>query len=569
MIFIKSLSPIFNILRSQCRFMKLNIWLYYSILIIFLVSCKKKDSTVTDPNNSPIEYTYNQSYSNAPIIFSDFTKNISDNDLNTKQFLKPLWTTMGSVFNLQDSKKSNSWVGITVPIVNDFNNDGYQDLFISFMGSENESIPFKLFLYDLVEKKLLDKSNLINENIGQSFNRRAMCADLNGDKILDFVCVSHPEAVNMDLSYFDIILSEGGKWKQKRIKVVSRFKGEGYYHGFALGDLDNDGDVDIVTSMWHNPSQGITSYMNDSKGNFVEKKAIVLSGDNLLDETMSFTQELSDINNDNCLDLIYWGTLNTYIKFGNCDGTFGGSYLKLNQRFSWDYKFTDLNQDGLKDLVIFYSENERKIVLYQNVGTSTKPSFSKTKEIPVNFYTSYIDLKDLNNDGKIDILPMKFLDGNIDQNFTDGKTVGFFPNNEILLGQGGFNFQPKNYPILTPIEAIKFDLTSKKLQWTTTHLTNVDNPFQIPMTYQNLRGEIKDWIIYLSSSPIVNPSSSQVKKLSVPMNQIEKDAIGNNTFNYLYAIQNELLPITYIRVSYIDSNGLESNLSYEIKIERK
>jgi hypothetical protein len=89
------------------------------------------------------------------------------------------------------------------------------------------------------------------------------------------------------------------------------------------------------------------------------------------------------------------------------------------------------------------------------------------------------------------------------------------------------------------------------------------------MSYQNLRGEIKDWTIYLSSSPIVNPSSSQVKKISVPMNQIEKDAIGNNTFNYLYAIQNELLPITYIRVSYIDSNGLESNLSYEIKIDRK
>jgi len=542
---------------------------FFSSLIILSFACKKNSPEVTSQTKLPIEHTYSQSYSSSPMIFADFAKNTLADDLNTKQFLKPLWTTMSSVFNLEASKKSNSWIGITVPIVNDFNNDGYQDLFLSFMGSENESIPFKLFLYDIVEKKLVDKSNLISENIGQSFNRRAMSADLNGDKILDFVCVSHPEAGSMDLSYFDIILSEGGKWKQKRIKVVSRFKGEGYYHGFALGDIDNDDDVDIVTSMWHNPSQGITSYMNDGKGNFVEKKAIILSGDNLLEENMSFTQELSDINNDNCLDLIYWGTLNTYIKFGNCDGTFGGSYLKLNQRFSWDYKFIDLNQDGLKDLVIFYSENERKIVLYQNIGTSTKPSFSKINEILVNFYTSYIDIKDLNNDGKMDIVPMIFFDGNVDQNFTDGKTSGFFPKNQILLGQGGFNFQAKNYPILTPIESINLNSTSKKLQWTATHLTDVDNPFQNPMSFQNLRGEIKEWIIYLSSTSIANPSSSQVKKITVPMNSIEKESIGNNTFNYFFPIQSELLPVTYIRVGYVDSNGIENNLSYEIKIDRK
>lgn len=538
-------------------------------IIILFSSCKKNDSPIVSQNNSPVEYTYSQTYSTSPLVFADFGRNTLANDLNMKQFLTPLWTTTGSILNLEDIKKSNSWVGITISLVNDFNNDGFQDLFISFMSSENESVPFKLFLYDAVDKRLVDKSSLITDNIGQPFNRRAMCADLNGDKILDFVCVSHPESGNNDLSYFDVVLSEGGGWKQKRIRAVSRFKGEGYYHGFALGDVDKDNDIDIVTSMWHNSNQGISSFLNDGKGNFVEKKAIILSGDNLLEENMSFTQELNDINNDNCLDLIYWGTQNTYIKFGNCDGTFGGRYLKLDQRFSWDYKFIDLNQDNLKDLVIFYSNNDRKIIFYQNVGSTFNPSFSKVKEIQVNFYASYIDIKDINNDGKLDILPMKFFDGNVDQNFTDGKTSGFFPKNEILFGQGGFNFQIKNYPILTPIEAINLNLTSKKLQWTTTHLTEVDNPFINPMSYQNLRGDIKDWIIYLSSSPIVNPNSSQVKKITVPMNTVEKEAVGNNTFNYQFPIQNELLPMNYIRVGYIDSNGIESNLSYEIKIDRK
>jgi hypothetical protein len=546
---------------------------YFFILLFTAISCTKKaeETTVEIKNPAPVvvTYTYTQAVSTSPMVFLGNTKNIISTDFNLNQYLSPIWSNMGMLFSLESLKKANTWIGITTTLVNDFNNDGFQDLFISFMGSENESIPFKLFLYDINEKKLVDKSDFILENIGQSFNRKAMCADLNGDKILDFICVSHPEANNMDLSYFDVVMSEGQKWKQKRIKLASRLKSEGYFHGFSIGDVDNDKDVDIILGMWHNPKQGITTFLNDGKGDFIEKKSIIMSGDNLPEENMSFTQELSDINNDNCLDLIYWGTQNTYIKFGNCDGTFGGNYLKLNQSYSWDYKFVDLDQDNLKDLIIFYSENTRKIIFYKNQGSITKPTFSKINELSVDFFTSYIDLKDINNDGKIDIIPAKFFDGNIDPNFTDGKTSGFYPKNSILLGQGGFNFISKVYPILTPIEAINFDLTSKKISWVSTFLPNVDNPFLNPLTMDNLRGDVNNWVIYLSSTPIVNVNTSQVKRILIPHSTIEKQLVASNTFNFSYLIEKELLDVSFIRIGYLDNNGVESSLSYEVKIERK
>ncbi len=546
--------------------------LYQFALVFVIASCTKQvenpiiDNKVPTPP-TPVTYTYTQTYSTSPMLLLGSVKNISSTDLNLNQYLNPIWNNRGMLFNLESVKKTNSWVGVTTTLVNDFNNDGFQDLFISFMGSENESIPFKLYLYDQIEKKLVDKSDLISENIGQSFNRKAMCADLNGDKILDFICVSHPEANNMDLSYFDIIISEGQKWKQKRLKVASRLKSEGYYHGFAIGDVDNDKDIDIVLAMWHNPTQGITTFLNDGKGAFVEKKSIVMSGENLPEENMSFTQELSDINNDNNLDLIYWGSQNTYIKFGNNDGTFGGSYLKLNQSFSWDYKFVDLDQDNLKDLIIFYSDNIKKVIFYKNQGTSTKPSFSKISELNVDFFSSYIDLKDVNNDGKIDIVPVNFFDGDIDQNYTDGKTSGYYPKNTVLLGQGGFGFSSKVYPILTPIEAINFDATSKKLSWVTTFLPNVDNPFLTPLTMDNLRGEVNNWVIYISNTPIHNLSNS--KRILVPNTTIERQITASNTFNLSYNIEKELLDVSYIRIGYIDTNGVESSLSYEIKIDKK
>lgn len=543
--------------------------------MMVIVSCSKQDENtvaeIKNPNPKPVvAYTYTQSTSSPfPMFFLETAKNLISIDLNLNQYLYPLWVTKGMLFNLDNIKKTNTWVAVTTTLVNDFNNDGFQDLFLSFMGSENESIPFKLFLYDVNDKKLVDKSDLILENIGHPFNRKSMCADLNGDKILDFICVSHPEANNLDLSFFDVILSEGQKWKQKRIKVASRFKSEGYYHGFAIGDVDNDKDVDIVLAMWHNPTQGITSFLNDGKGSFVEKKAIVLSGDNLIDENVSFTQELSDINNDSCLDLIYWGSQNTYIKFGNCDGTFGGNYLKLNQSYSWDYKFIDFDQDGLKDLTIFYSDIVKKIIFYKNQGTITKPNYTKVNEINVDFPSSYFDIKDINNDGKLDILPVKFFDGDIDQNFTDGKTAGNFPKNQVLFGQGGFNFLIKNYPILTPIESINFDKSTNKINWITTNLPNVDNPFMTTLTMGNLRGDVTNWVIYLSNLPIEKSNSNQIKKINITASSIEKQLVSSNTYVYSYPIDKELLDITYIRIGYIDSNGVENSLSYEIKIERK
>jgi hypothetical protein len=543
---------------------------YLVIFTLIVISCSKQvDQTTTVTGNPTPVYTYSQTYSTTPYLFVGNAKNLTSTDLNLNQYLNPIWNLKGGILNIDSLKKSNTWIGITTTLVNDFNKDGFQDLFISFMGSENESIPFKLFLYDQTEKKIVDKSDFIIDNVGEPFNRKSMSADLNGDKILDFICVSHPEANNMDLSYFDILLSEGQRWRQKRIKTASRNRSEGYYHGFATGDVDNDGDIDVVLAMWHNSNQGITSFINDGKGAFAEKKSILMSGDNLPEENVSFTQELSDINNDNCLDLIYWGSQNTYIKFGNCDGTFGGSYLRLNQNYAWDYKFVDLDQDNLKDLIIFSVDNYKKIIFYKNSGTSNRPIFIKNSELNVEFSASYIDLKDINNDGKIDIIPIHFFDGDFDKNLTDGNTSGYFPKNSILLGQGGFNFINKSYPVLTPIESINLDPTSKKISWVATYLPNVDNPFLNPLTMDNLRADISSWIIYISTASISNLNSSQVKRIMIPHATIEKQLVSSNTYNFSYLIEKDLFDVSFIRIGYIDANGIENSPSYEVKIQRK
>lgn len=542
--------------------------LFLVTIILLFLSCKKNEYLTEIPVIFPTKvdnYTY--SISNSISIYNEGSKNVNSSDLNLNQYVKPLGTFSTLFFNFETIKKSNTWGGPLNHIVNDFNNDGFEDLFLSSIGSEQESIPFKLFLYDKTERKLVDKSSLIFDNIGQPFSRKSMCADLNGDKIIDFVSVSHPEAIEKEFSFFDVVLSQGGNWIQKRIKSSSRFKSEGYYHGFALGDIDNDNDVDIVMAMWHNELKGITSFLNDGKGSFTEKTAIIPSGENLFQENISFTQELSDLNNDGCLDLIYAG-ITPYIKFGNCNGTFGGKYIKLNERFCWDFKFIDLNNDKLKDLIIYQASEIRKIIIYKNDGSANAPRYTRYNDYNVSFNSGYIDIKDLNNDGFIDIFQSKFLDGNCDSNLVDGKTFGYFPKNEILLGGENFNFKSKSYPITTPIETLSFDNSSKKISWVTTLLPDNNNPFSEKMTLQNLRADISEWRIYISDSPIENLSDQQIKKITVKHSSIEKELIADNTFKFFYNIKNDLTDKRFIRVNYSDLNGVENNLSYEIKIEK-
>ena len=519
-------------------------------------------------------------YSQTELLWSNST--FEENNFNQNQYECPLWVTY------EDILGTDQVPGVHSVITRDFNNDGYCDAFFSFFGygdnGEDQPIPFMLFLYNPISGILEDNSNLISNNVGQSFNRKSVSADFNSDGILDFINVSHPEGQAFDLSYLDIVLSNQSGWEQFNLSTVSRSIDEGYYHGVSVGDIDNDNDIDFVVAQWHN-ADGMVSYLNDGDGNFTTTLSIPNTPP--WTDNLSFTVELEDINNDECLDLIYWGD-GSGIAYGNCDGTFGNTQ-QLNSSeteeltfgsfgYFMDYDFTDFDNDGDKDLIITETNyDDWGFLFLENTGIDEdgKVIFNDVSE-PVNedlmtqyFYldessnngTPYIQLVDLNNDGIKDIIKSYPFGGSY--------SSGYFPQNWILFGKENLKFDYFNYPILTPLSSINFNsnVTEVEINWTTTHLTNVMNPFDQVMDMINLRGEITDWIVYYDQTPWGDKNLDEVNRITFPHDEISKVLLGNNTYQYELSLTPEFEGNNdiFLRISYMDSNGVENPLSSQIQ----
>ena len=507
---------------------------------------------------------------NTPTFFLPNVNSFADeNNLNLSQVKQPLWLETNLIYKEQDVIADNDWVGPSDFLVDDFNNDGYNDVFFSYLtGAERSKVPFTLMLYDDSSKSMVDKSSLIQNNIGQAFARKTVSADFNSDGIKDFVSASHPELPTKEFSYLDIVLSNGNGWEQITLSKQSRvtywdYENSGYYHGVDVGDVDEDGDIDIVVAMWHNPEKGVSLWRNDGQGNFSEENKIIKlsSGADLDKENSSFVVDLLDFNSDGCLDLVYsWGP--TLIKTGNCDGTFGPEFLEFEVGGHGGALAYDLDNDNDNDLIFRKETNgEVSISIYENSGDNT---FTFTNNFPAQGIGEPIDLKDINNDGKLDIIGRDALPWGDENYYNEDFNRGVDSGTKVLLGITPFDYSVNEYPITSQMEGIKFNNEKRKLEWSSVYFTDIKdvNPLEQPHL-ENLRGNIQKWIIYRSDNSFFH-LDNDVTIYEIEDSEIEKEKLSNNVFKYSFELDDNLEG--YYRIGYIDNNGVINSLSYEIQL---
>ena len=357
----------------------------------------------------------------------------------------------------------------------DFNNDGYVDvIYVGSMkydaqnmvgedtgglcgGGEckgNKPLP-QLFLGD--ENRKLTRANELlidnREDPGMSLGKDILVADYNNDGVLDFYIYDHGVGTHDGFrdSYF--LSQSNGTWLESSSTHLSHPNFQVFDHGGAVGDIDNDGDMDVVIteSNWKTGTL-LWCLVNDGTG-FLKKRKC--GGE------WSFALELADMNGDGYLDVIL-GSQEWHTHFKPFTGIIWndgrGNFNKNNKTNLQKHKklggipevsAADLDGDG--DLDIVYSRVGELYVgtavsIIENLGNKKFKDHGLIHLLeapadyvpdhegnPYNAFISMVKFRDLDKDGDMDI----YLGGSAH------KTNGM-----VLLNEGDFNFD-----LLKPNEA--------------------------------------------------------------------------------------------------------------------
>jgi FG-GAP-like repeat len=245
---------------------------------------------------------------------------------------------------------------------------------------------------------------------GSNFGQAAI-GDLNGDGRND-VALTANNPLGIPVAYQD---AQGHLSPFISINVSSNLTS---LHRIALGDLNNDGKVDLVASgacVSCGPgTQGrvVVYYQHPTNGTLLPGQLVPIATD------FAASAAIGDINRDGRKDLVVvnlLGSLSIYHQLAN--GSLGPEvvYDKVHGDLTVEVHIADMDNDGDQDIVVqdFKTTQGQFSVIKQDssVTPGALSNSPKTYQIPGAFRT--FALGDLNGDGMIDVAVSDYANSNV------------------------------------------------------------------------------------------------------------------------------------------------------------
>lgn len=188
--------------------------------------------------------------------------------------------------------------------VADLDGDGVPDVFLAagIFLEESPTIPVRFFkgAGDGTSFSDVTASWLVGSAPGLLSARKVTLADINGDGVPDpFVCAHGYDADPFPGTTNLLLMSGGGRWSVAAQSWTDRV---GFYHGCAAGDVDNDGDVDMLVLDANAPSYLL---LNDGLGTLVLDRAGLPAS--MQGRALVFSTEFVDVDADGFIDLMVGG----------------------------------------------------------------------------------------------------------------------------------------------------------------------------------------------------------------------------------------------------------------------
>ena len=265
----------------------------------------------------------------------------------------------------------------------------------------------------------LKQTNYTGANIKNPHGTKLLVGDYNNDSLPDIF-----SNVAVDPPFFAfpflndnchlILNSKNG------LSSVKEFPDQGFWYTGCSGDIDKDGDLDIITFNFHSQGNGVKSRImwNDGRANFTNDFTGVG------DIPIVYQSELVDVNNDGFLDLVIVFVPTTFpsrvndfrVLWGNGKGFSLDNSSSISISGEWylvNLDFLDLDTDGTKEIIASGNYNNPSgsgvpvyfISLFKSIDKG-KTFLDKTsqyidKNTAGRFF--HIRVQDIDKNGQLDI----------------------------------------------------------------------------------------------------------------------------------------------------------------------
>jgi len=294
----------------------------------------------------------------------------------------------------------------------DLDGDGNLDLVLANGGDHflpGDAEPQVLFFGDGTGKFADGSRSLVNA--APSIVRQVAVADFDGDGKLDIYFPGGYGAHDDQL-----FMQVGTREFENQVQRIGG--GRSHAGGVHAGDVDNDGDIDLVIADWGahpNPDEStpaspvtIRILENDGTGNF--RPGAVLEAS---DGSTATDIDLQDVNGDFALDIILTnrnGQSRLYFNDGKgtfTDVTRSKSFPKKQGPFTFNSELCDVDGDGDLDLLFdgggsFLPSHSTQLLINDGTGVFTDETNRITGEPASD--DNQVKCADVDNDGDFDLV---------------------------------------------------------------------------------------------------------------------------------------------------------------------